>query len=335
MTREISIAFQTDKTVQHYINLAKFVDAYDFDAVTVYCDAPYHPSYSPLLLMAPHIKRARLGPAAVSPSRIVPLDIAANTALLSQLAAGGVYIGISRGAWLADHGIKEIKPSITAVKEAAEVVRYLLEGGRGGYDGQIFQIAEHVVSPYRLPERVPILIGTWGPKLAGIAGELADEVKIGGSANPDVVPVIADYIAAGEEHAGREPGTVAIVMGAVSVVDEDRGQARLAARRSVALYLPIVSALDPTVEVDPEMVQRVQSHVNHQELDEAANIIPDDLLDRFAISGNVDDVVNQCQGLFEAGVCRIEFGTPHGLISENGIRLIGEQIVPALRADVP
>ena len=333
MTRELSIAFQTDKTAQQYIELAKLVDQYDFDAVTVYCDAPYHPSYSPLLLMAPHIKRARLGPATVSPSRITPLDIAANTALLSQLASGGVYVGMSRGAWLADHGIQEIKPPITTVKEAVEVVRYLLEGGQGGYDGGVFQIAEHVVSPYVLPERVPILIGTWGPKLAGIAGELADEVKIGGSANPDVVPVIADYIAAGVERAGREPGSVGIVIGAVCVIDEDRKQARLAARRSVALYLPIVSTLDPTIEVDPEMAERVQGHVNRQEFDDAAKIIPDDLLDRFAISGNMDDVVKQCEGLFEAGVSRIEFGTPHGLEPEHGIRLIGEQIVPALRSN--
>lgn len=39
--REISIAFQTDKTPQQYIDLAKQVNQYEFDAVTVYCDAPF------------------------------------------------------------------------------------------------------------------------------------------------------------------------------------------------------------------------------------------------------------------------------------------------------
>ena len=68
--RELSIAFQTDKTPAQYIALAKLVDQYDFDAVSVYCDAPFHPSYGPLLLMAPHIQKARLGPAAVSPACI-------------------------------------------------------------------------------------------------------------------------------------------------------------------------------------------------------------------------------------------------------------------------
>ena len=109
--REISIAFQTNKRAQDYIALAKLVDEYDFDAVSVYCDAPFHPSYAPLILMAPHISRARIGPAAAPPSRIHPIDIASQTALLADVAGGGVYIGLARGGWLAEHGIAEIKPA--------------------------------------------------------------------------------------------------------------------------------------------------------------------------------------------------------------------------------
>ena len=67
---EISIAFQTNKRASDYIALAKHVNQYAFDRVSVYCDAPYHPSYGPLILMAPHITRARLGSAAVSPARM-------------------------------------------------------------------------------------------------------------------------------------------------------------------------------------------------------------------------------------------------------------------------
>jgi 5,10-methylenetetrahydromethanopterin reductase len=35
--------------------------------------------------------------------------------------------------------------------------------------------------------------------------------------------------------------------------------------------------------------------------------------------------------LFEAGATRIEFGTPHGLSEESGMRLLGEMVLPALR----
>ena len=329
----ISIAFQTDKIPAQYIALAKLVNQYDFDVVSVYCDAPFHPSYGPLLLMAPFIDRARLGPAAVSVSRMAPVDIAANTALLAQVARGGAYVGIARGAWLGDHGIREVERPIQAIREAIEVIRYMLSGATGGYGGHIYQIAPHVRAPYALPDGpVPILIGSWGPKLCAVAGEIADEVKIGGTANADIVPVIRKYIGAGEKRAGRNVGSVGLIVGAVSVIDEDREQARAMARRAVALYLPVVARLDPTLAIEPALMARIQELVKQRDAAGAARLIGDDLLDRFALSGNAGDVIQQVEALYAAGASRIEFGTPHGLVPEKGIRILGEQVIPALQS---
>ncbi len=55
MDRLVSIAFQTDKSPAQYVSLAQLVNRYDFDGVSVYCDAPFHPSFGPLLLMSPHL----------------------------------------------------------------------------------------------------------------------------------------------------------------------------------------------------------------------------------------------------------------------------------------
>jgi 5,10-methylenetetrahydromethanopterin reductase len=332
MKREISIAFQTDKTASEYVALAKQVNEYDFDAVTVYCDLPFHTPYAPLMLMAPHIERARIGIAAIAPSRIHPLDIAAQTALLAEIARGGVYVGVARGAWLEEHGIHEQQPAIQAIRETVDIVRYMLSGKTGGYDGQVYTLAQHVHAPYTLPDYpVPILIGSWGRKLCALAGEIADEVKVGGSTNPDLVPVIQSYIAVGEQAAHRPRGQVRVVMGAVSVLDEDRNLARHAAKRAVALYLPVVAPLDPTVNVDPELMRRVQLHNERDEKDEAAALISDDLLERFAFAGDPDDLINHARRLFEAGAGRVEFGTPHGLNSQMGIQLLGEKVLPVVR----
>jgi 5,10-methylenetetrahydromethanopterin reductase len=174
-----------------------------------------------------------------------------------------------------------------------------------------------------------LLIGTWGPQLAAVAGELADEVKIGGSANPDFVPVMRDYIAVGERKSGREIGTVRVVSGAVCVVDNDGERARALARREVALYLPVVAALDTTLTVEPERVARIKAAVEANDLETAAAQIPDHLLDRFAFSGTPEAIIRQCEALFDAGTSRIEFGTPHGIKSETGIYLLGERVLPA------
>ena len=322
--RQISIALQTDKTPAEYAALTQLIDRYDFDVVSVYCDAPFQPSYAALLLMAPHLHHARIGAAAIPPARVHPIDIASQTALLSQMAAGGVYIGMARGSWLTDHGIAEPAKPIQAIREAVEVVRYLLEGKTGGYEGEIYRLAPHVRTPYALPAApVPILIGTWGKSLAALAGEIADEVKIGGTANPDLIPVMRDYIA--NERVG-------ICLGAVTVIDEDRDLARQAARRSVALYLPVVAPLDPTLTVDPELVARLKAAVERGDEVAAAALISDDLLDRFAFAGNAADIIWQAERLFAAGASRVEFGTPHGLPSAKGFRLLGEKVIPALRS---
>jgi 5,10-methylenetetrahydromethanopterin reductase len=208
----------------------------------------------------------------------------------------------------------------------------MMRGETGGVDGTTYSLAEHVRTPYPLPENpdVPILIGTWGPKLAAVAGEIADEVKIGGSANPDFVPVMADYIRVGEEKAKRTPGTVGIVVGAVCVVDNDGEQARALARREVALYLPVVAKLDKTVSMEPERVARIRDYVEGNDLDGAASQIPDDLLDRFAFSGTPKQVAAQCNALFEAGASRIEFGTPHGITPQTGLNLLAHEVIPRL-----
>ncbi len=320
---QISIALQTDKTPAEYAALAQLIDRCDFDVVSVYCDAPFQPSYAALLLLAPHLKRARIGAAAVSPARVHPIDIASQTALLAQMAAGGVYVGLARGAWLSDHGISEPTKPLQAIREAIGVVRTLLEGKTGGYEGEIYRLAAHVRAPYALPtERIPILIGTWGRGLCALAGELADEVKVGGTANPDLIPVIRGYI--GNSRVG-------ICAGAVTVIDEDREAARAAARRSVALYLPVVAPLDPTVNVEPERIARLKAAVEQGEETAAASLISDELLERFAFAGDAGDIIRQAESLFAAGASRIEFGTPHGLPSAKGIQLLGEKVLPALR----
>ncbi|PJF41737.1 MAG: LLM class flavin-dependent oxidoreductase [Chloroflexi bacterium] len=327
--REISIGFQTDKSPAQYVALAQLVDRYDFDAVSVYSDLPFHPGFSALTLMAPHIKRARIGVAGVSPARISPIDIAAETALLAQLANAGIYLGLVRGGWLETHGIMPPAQPIQAIRETIDIVRHILSGNTGGYHGSVYHIGEYVRAQYPLPkDPIPILIGTWGKKLAALAGELADEVKIGGTANPDIIPVIRGYIAEGEHKAGRNDGTVGIVVGAVTVVDEDREQARQLVRREVAMYLPLVVKFDSTVEVEPELITRLESLADQGEYDVAGRLISDDLLQRFAFAGTPYDLIEHAERLFDAGASRIEFGTPHGIKSEHGIVLLGEKVIP-------
>jgi 5,10-methylenetetrahydromethanopterin reductase len=51
-----------------------------------------------------------------------------------------------------------------------------------------------------------------------------------------------------------------------------------------------------------------------------------------ALAGTPDEVAEQAHALYAAGAARVEFGTPHGLDAREGLRLLGDAVLPALRA---
>ena len=167
------------------------------------------------------------------------------------------------------------------------------------------------------------MIGTWGVRTAAYAGEVATEVKIGGTANPDLVPVMRSRI-------GNE--RVRIVVGAVTVVDDDAEAAPQRAREEAALYFPIVARLDPTLDVPVGLVEEVRRLVDAREQAAAGRLIPDDLLDKLAFAGTPEDVARQAAALYDAGAARVEFGTPHGLTPRLGVELLAARVVPELRS---
>ena len=173
-------------------------------------------------------------------------------------------------------------------------------------------------------------MGTWGQRTASYAATVADEVKVGGSANPDMARTMRSWLDAAAVAAGRTPAEVGLVLGAVTVVDTDGAAARRLARTEVAMYLAVVADLDPTVHIEPELLGRIQQHVTAGDDAAAGALIGDDLLDRFAFSGTPQQVAAQTDALFAAGATRVEFGTPHGLTPATGIHLLGREVLPLL-----
>ncbi len=100
------------------------------------------------------------------------------------------------------------------------------------------------------------------------------------------------------------------------------------------MYLDAVAELDPTVEVEQELLAAVRARLAADDHAGAGALVPDELLDRFAFAGTPEQVAAQAQALIDAGVDRVEFGTPHGLTrEETGIELIGAAVVPLLDRD--
>lgn len=330
MQGAISIAFQTDKPVPAYGPLGEFVETSGFDAVSVYNDLYYQPAWPALFEIARHTSRITLGPAAVSPFLAHPITIAGHIALLDEVAEGRAYLGLARGGWLDHLNISPAKP-VTGLKEAFACIRHLLAQDVAALPGTIFPLAggEQLRWPIRRAS-IPFLLGSWGPKSIEACIDAIAEVKVGGTANPAMARHMQGVIAQARER-GQATNSVALVVGAVTVVDEDRQVARALARREVALYLPIVARLDPTLNLDPEWLARFEVATTSHHMDQATGLISDDLLSKFAFAGTPGDIIGQAAGLLAAGAHRIEFGTPHGVTAEGGVRLLASQVLPALR----
>ena len=327
----VSIAFQTNKPITAYGPLAAAVEAYGFDGVTVYNDLLYQPAWLPLLEIARHTRRVQVGPAAVNPFTCHPINIAGNIALLDEMAQGRAYLGLCRGSWLDFLGLQPERP-VTALREAFACIRRLLSQSTEPYHGRVFSLAggETLRWSIRRPD-IPFLLGTWGAKTMRACMADIDAIKIGGTANPDLMPHMRATIAGAASAEGRAPGEISLAAGAVTVVDRDGRAARELARREVALYAPVIAAFDPTLEIEPDRLQRIREAAAAYDYERAARDISDDLLRRLAFAGAPDDVAEQAAALFAAGVQRVEFGTPHGLNAEEGLRLLGEAVLPALR----
>lgn len=331
MTVAVSLGLQTDKAPHRYGELAARAEELGFDGVSVFSDLFFQPSIIALMEMADATERIRIGCACWNPFLIHPVEIVGMQAALHTRSGGRAYLGLARGSWLDALGVRPERP-LEALGEAVAVIRALWDGDRSGVEGRTFRLEPGAgLLVDRAPGELQLLIGTWGARAAALAGETAQELKVGGSANPDMVGVMRERIRVGLDRAGRPEGDVGVVLGAVTVVDRDGEAARAHARRQVAMYVDVVAELDPTVELPDGMLDAVRAHLRDGDADAAGRAIPRDVLERFCFSGTPDDISAHAARLVEAGVDRIEFGTPHGFDEVEGIELLGRHVLPAIR----
>ncbi len=319
--REVGLGLQTNKRPGEYAALALIAERGGFDVVTTFNDLWYQPALPALLEIAAATERVRVGPSCLNPYSVHPVELAGQTAALDLASGGRAFLGLAAGAWLADLGLDQRRP-VETIAEAWEIVSRLLSGDRSGFEGEIFRLAPGVGLAYpRERDRVPLLIGSWSPRLTSFAAGHAAELKIGGSANPAMVRLARERLGAAD---------VGVVAGAVTVVDTDDRRAREHARHQVAMYLAVVAGLDSAAGVAADLIAAVAEQLAAGDVGGAAGLISDEVLDLFAFSGTPDRIASQALALYDAGARRVEFGTPHGLDESAGVELLAAEVLPRL-----
>jgi 5,10-methylenetetrahydromethanopterin reductase len=291
--------------MRRYPDLARAVESYAFDELTVHDVVWWRPVWPILTLIAEHTERVLVGPDVTHPYLRHPADTAACLAALDELSDGRAILGLGAGSMLEPLGIAAERP-VVAVRETAELTRRLLSRDRAAYEGELFCAepqAQFFWEPLR--PRVPTFVGAIGPRMVADAARWADEV--------------------------RPPGVWAPGFFRVSIGD-DRDEARALGRQILAQFLPL-RVFEPQVaffEIDADELRAVREAMAAGDVGGAARQISDRTLDTFVASGDAGEIVGALEDLLEAGPSTVTFSGRLGPDPGRAVELLGREVLPAV-----
>lgn len=261
-----------------------------------------------------------LGAAALETSKVVlgtgvtnPLtrDItvtASGMATLSEMAPGRVALGIGMG----DSSVETLgrKPATLArLSEAIGTIRKLVAGESAVHEGN------EVHFSWAPKTRVPVFIGASGPRLLRLAGQVADGAIILVGVTPEYLQGAFACIEEGAREAGRDLKAEGFkyVCWAPCSISKDGKAARDFVKPHVARVLkrPLPFTLNEEDQAAVAEVYATYEYYKHMEVGAAhGDIVPDRLVNQFAIAGTVEECREQVSRLKEAGLDQIAI-IPH------------------------
>ena len=174
-------------------------------------DGPALECWSVLAALAASVPRLRLG-SLVSPTTFHHPSLLANrAATIDRISGGRFVLGMGAGWQVNEHraygvDLLSAKDRVDRFEEAIQIVRSLLDGGRTSFTGTHFTFDDAPCEPTPVQERLPILVGTGGPRMLRITARHADEWNTWGD-----VATVADRISVGNaaaESVGRDPQSI-------------------------------------------------------------------------------------------------------------------------------
>lgn len=279
-----------------------------------------------------------IGLGIVNPYTRHPAQIAMAVADLEELAGPRFALGLGAG-WssIAAHGLENPRP-IAALREAAQICRGMLGGGRVTHEGALYRLpAPGARLTFRPPRPdVPLYFGTMGPRTLRMAAPMADGVFFSVFASPAYVEHCLGHARAGLAAAGRDAGEVDVACYIVFSVDEDGDAARDAAKGLIAHYL---MRIPDTIRfeyagLDVARMRTVQAGLRaasaEDRLGPAVAALDDDIVAALAVAGTPDECIEGLKPYAAAGLRTPVLYHVLGPDRLASIDLIAERIRPAL-----
>jgi 5,10-methylenetetrahydromethanopterin reductase len=223
--------------------------------------------------------------------------LASTFVTLDDLAPDRIVLGI--GAWwdpLARKVGIDRKHPLRCMRETVEACRRLFTLEEVTLDGEFVHldgVRIDVVHGDTSPRKIPIYIGATGPKMLELSGEIADGVVLNYMVSPAYNDDAMERIDAGARRAGRTVEEIDRPQLVVCSLDQDRAKALDAARLLLTQYLGQQPHIMKASGVDQSLIDEINSIVDwpagHDEIEKAASIVPDDVVQLVSASGTPDE----------------------------------------------
>ena len=195
---------------------------------------------------------------AVSPVMYrTPVAFAMSGGTMSELTGGRFILGIGSGGAYQPRARRTLGlPKLSALsmmRDYLTTVRGLVAGETVTYEGPVVTLRD-VKLGIDPPPRTPVYLGTLGPEMLRLSGELADGAALNWC-TPEQIAWSRDRINEGAARANRDPADVKVAEYIRVCVDEDEDVARRAYARAIMGY-----ALGPRVPTDRERALGYRAH---------------------------------------------------------------------------
>src|SRR5262245_47537942 len=327
-----SLRLHNDLPRAVYVALAQTAEAAGFDQLWVSNDLFLRSAPVVLAAVAHTTQRIELGTGILNPHTIHPAELAMLAATMDELTGDRFNLGLGAGAadFLAWIGLADPRP-VRTLRETIDGVRRLLSGQALAADaGPFLHGSAEAYLRFR-PRRVtPIYLGAMGPRLLGLAGELAD------GALPLLLPpehyfTVRPLIDAGLHRRDPARGPLDLAACVWVSVAEDAQAARRALAEKVAYY---GQALGELIHARLGVTRETFAPITHavmteHDLARAAAMVTDSML-AIGIAGPPEVVLDRLLPLVRAGVEHVSLGPPLGPDPVRAVELLGRRVLPHL-----
>lgn len=317
---KLSLGVYPNQPPAEIIRTGKLADDLGFSALWVLdSHLLFQEVYTLLGALAVSTNRIRLGTAVTNPLTRHPTVTASAFATLAALSGGRATLGISVG----DSALKAMNLEAAKVADLETTVRQcrtLLAGADVSFG------AGNIARLHHGGLAVPIYVAATGPRMLRLAGEIADGVILMNGVAPPLIQAAIDIIRDGERAAGRAEGSAKVAVWAACHPDVSAVKFNVA--RAILRKMP-----GPVDELTRQVADKVKAAYTYQQHGNAeaefAQLIPDELVPRYAFSGGVDSIATQVAALDRLGADEIILAIPFAprIASRDEVM---QQIAPAL-----